>query len=94
MEFLILLVSGAELDPDKSNTQIIEKHQFEDTRLAFVDIGKPEVTMFELNQGPDRIDRLLQSLEMLWKETFSREKTDLSVHGKMQKRRPYTMLDL
>ena len=83
---LILLVSGAENNPEKSNTQIIEKHQFADTRPAFVDIGKHEVTMFELKQGPDCIERLLQSLEMFVNETFSREKTDLSVHGKMQKK--------
>ena len=70
LESLILPVSGAEPDPDKSNTQITEKHQNCGYGLAVVDIEKPEVTKFELKRGPDCIDSLLQSFETLAKETY------------------------
>ena len=93
---LTLPVSGAEPDPEKLNTQIIEKHQYCGYGLAVLDIGKPDVTKFELKRGPDCTESLLQSLETLAKENLRREKTALCVQGKMQnkKRRRYTVLDL
>ena len=44
----IYLVSGAEPDLDKPNTQLIEKHQYCGYGLAVLDIGKPDVTKIEL----------------------------------------------
>ena len=61
LESLILPVSGAEPEPDKSNTQIKEKHQNCGYGLAVVDIGKPEMNEFEMTRGPDCLESLQQN---------------------------------
>ena len=69
LESLILPVSGAEPDPDKSHTQITEQHKICGCGLAVVDNEKSELIKFELKQGPEYIESLLQSLETLARET-------------------------
>ena len=82
LESLTLPVSGAEPDPDKTNTQTIEKHQNCGCGLAVVDNEKLEVVKFELKRRPDCIDRLLQSLETLAKEAYAKKRRHYAFTGK------------
>ena len=55
-ESLIVHVAGAEPDPEKSSTTIIEKHENSGYGLAVVDFGKSDVIKFEQPRGSDSME--------------------------------------
>ena len=67
LESLIVPVDGAEPDPEKSSTTIIEKHEKCGYGLAVVEFEKKHMVKFEQQRGPDSMKKLLVSLE-----TFSK----------------------
>ena len=70
LESLLLPVYGPQPDPQKSSTQTIEIHQPCGYALAVIQFGKKDPLKFEPKRGPNMMEELISSLELLARQIY------------------------